>query len=93
MPDYGDETITVDVVTTLAGDQTYMTQDDDEADLMQRKPTKAAVAPAKPPLKSAMKKSSNEATTSAKATPAAAVPSSKGRITAAEKRKREVSGS
>ena len=83
---HGDETVTGE--TGLGpGDQTYMTQDDDDAALMQRKPTNAST-PAKPPLKSALKKPSSDM---AKASRPAAPGVAKGRITVAEKKKREVS--
>jgi hypothetical protein len=69
------------------GDQTYMTQDDDDAELLQRKPTKPATAAAKPPLKSALKRTNVEAEGASKA--AASAAPAKGRITLAEKKKRE----
>jgi hypothetical protein len=90
----GDETVAAVTGFAASGDQTYMTQDDDDAELLQRKPTKAAVATVKPPLKSALKKSVSEAEVKSRAasnTATASVPA-KGRITLAEKKKREVSG-
>jgi hypothetical protein len=91
---YADVTITADAGIGMVGDQTYMTQDDEEADLMQRRPNSSSVVGAtKQPLKSAMKKPGNEAVSasSRSAKPAPAAAPAKGRITAAEKRKREVS--
>lgn len=82
----GDETVTGETGSG-PGDQTYMTQDDDDAALLQRKPTNAPT-PAKPPLKSALKKPSSDMT---KATRPVAPAVAKGRITVAEKKKREVS--
>ncbi|UZJ51867.1 hypothetical protein CBS101457_001187 [Exobasidium rhododendri] len=90
---FGDETVTADVGMSIAGDQTYMTQDEDEAELMQRKPFVSGTSNAsKQPLKSALKKAgSDAASTTARATKPAATMAgpTKGRITAAEKRKRE----
>lgn len=90
----GDETVAAATGFAASGDQTYMTQDDDDAELLQRKSTKAAAATVKPPLKSALKKTAAEIEVKSRAasnTTTASVPT-KGRITLAEKKKREVSG-
>lgn len=98
---YGDETtITVQGGSGPTGDQTYMTQDDDDdgnedvnANVLRQNHIKPSTnAPVnKPPLKSALKKSSIDtasSSTNAIRSSAGSGPS-KGRIPIAEKKKRE----
>lgn len=86
----GEETILAGMGTAVAtaGDQTYMTQDDDDAELLQRKPLKSSTAAANPPLRSALKKKTNVDAEGASKATASAAPA-KGRITLAEKKRRE----
>lgn len=90
----GDETVAAETGIAASGDQTYMTQDDDDAELLQRKPTRAVQPAVKPPLKSALKKTTaaeTDASSKAASNSGTALGPAKGRITLAEKKKREVS--
>lgn len=85
------EDVTITEFNLPSADQTYMTVDDDDAEVAHVKASKPGPSLAKPPLKSALKKTST-IETAAKTGSAATLSTApvKGRITLAEKKKREV---
>lgn len=78
-----------DAAQVIAADQTYMTQDDDEATVTRARPSSASHNQQSSVLKSAMKRQHHEQPGARESTqPVQSAP--KGRITAAEKKRREV---